>query len=351
MWKPYLCQDAQLWDGYVLSRPGLSPFLLYHWSSIIEKSYGHQPYFLALAAGGGAATRFSAVLPLIHFNSPAGPSRLISLPYLDYAGLAADDCQSGAELLDAALALAGELGADHVELRQDAHYALTAQMPADQGWNRHSFAFKIGLSRSLPGDAGILWQDLGAKVRNQIRKARKYGCRPTVGGEELLDPFYTIFATNMRDLGSPVHSYDFFTEIFKTFETAARIVLIEKEGVPLASSIVIRKGNTLYNPWASSLRAYRPLCPNMMLYWTMLSWACDLGLSCFDFGRSSPASSTYRFKKQWGAESRPLSWEIFSLPGYDWHPEKESLNLKGWKTLSLAESYRTGPGVRRGISL
>ncbi len=68
MWKPYLYHDAHSWDTYVFSRPELSPFLLYSWSSIIEKSYGHRPYFLALAEKCTAEKRVSAVLPLIHFH-------------------------------------------------------------------------------------------------------------------------------------------------------------------------------------------------------------------------------------------------------------------------------------------
>ena len=351
MWKSYLCRDAELWDSYVASRSEFSPFLLYDWSLIIEKSYGHKPYFLALSAGSGRQNRISAVLPLVHFHHPSGPNRLISLPYLDYCGLAGDENQSAGELLEAALALARELGAKHVELRQDACYPLTGQDMENSHWLRRTFSFKVGLSRLLPDNSEVLWQDLGAKVRNQVRKASTYGCCSKVGGEELLDPFYTVFATNMRDLCSPVHSYALFREIFKKIGKSVSIVLIEKEGLPLASSIVIRKGDTLYNPWASSLREYRPHCPNMMLYWTMLSWACDQGLSCFDFGRSSPGASTYRFKKQWGARSRPLSWEVFSLPGHKWYPEKESLSLKGWNRLALAETFRVGPEKRRWISL
>ena len=351
MWKAYLCQDDQTWDAYVASRPELGPFFRYGWSSIITKSYGHDCYFLAHPAQCGKESSFSALLPLVHFHRPAGANRLVSLPYIDYAGLAAKNTQSEAQLIKAAFALASDLGAEHVELRQDAYYPLTKRDIGAQGWQQHTFSFKVGLRCSLPTSHEILWENIGCKVRNQVRKARKCGCQPKVGGEELLPSFYTIFATNMRDLGSPVHSYDFFTEIFKTFRNSARIILIKKEEQPLASSIVIRKGDTLYNPWASSLRAYRPLCPNMMLYWTMLSWACDQKMTCFDFGRSSPGATTYKFKKQWGAQSRPLQWEVFSLPGHHWHPTRESLTLAKWNTLPLAETYKRGPQVRRWISL
>ena len=62
-------------------------------------------------------------------------------------------------------------------------------------------------------------------------------------------------------------------------------------------------------PWASSLREYFSLCPNNLLYWEMIRWGCKNGYQRFDFGRSSPDSGTYRFKKQWGAkeEAAPLA--------------------------------------------
>lgn len=352
MWKSYLCSDVEAWDKYVFSHPKAGPFLLHSWSSTIKNSYGHKPYFLALPDKRTATgNSYSAILPLVHLHHPGGPNRLISLPYIDFAGLFANDRQSAVELLHVAFELAEEFSVEHLELRQDASYAPLIQNTGLQSRKQQTFEFKVGLSRVLPRHSDILWQQLGSKVRNQVRKARKNGCTFRVGEEELLSSFYPVFATNMRDLGSPVHAFQFFTEIFKAFGDFVRVVLVEKDKQPLAASIVVRKGKTLYNPWASSLRTYRPLCPNMLLYWAMLSWACSQGLSCFDFGRSSPGASTYKFKKQWGAKSRPLSWEVFSLPGYKWHPENESLNLQGWSKLSVAKSYEIGPETRRWISL
>lgn len=117
------------------------------------------------------------------------------------------------------------------------------------------------------------------------------------------------------------------------------------------AALVFRFGETLYNPWASSLRSFRPLCPNMLLYWEMLSCACQQGLRFFDFGRSSPRASTCAFKLQWGAETRPLVWHLFSRHAQPWVPERESLVIASWKTLDLSVSRKRGPELRRWISL
>jgi hypothetical protein len=63
------------------------------------------------------------------------------------------------------------------------------------------------------------------------------------------------------------------------------------------------------------------------MYWHMLEQACLAGAKVFRFGRSTPDSGTYHFKKQWGAEPVKLYWYL--LPANpdvvpDISPPKES---------------------------
>jgi hypothetical protein len=60
----------------------------------------------------------------VHFHNPDGPSRLVSLSYIDYAGVSTDDWQSSVELLQVAFELVKELKVEHLEFRQDALYPL-----------------------------------------------------------------------------------------------------------------------------------------------------------------------------------------------------------------------------------
>ena len=62
----------------------------------------------------------------------------------------------------------------------------------------------------LPGECDNLWSRYSAKVRNQVRKGDKAGLSIRFGGHELLEDFYDVFATNMRDLGTPVYPRDLF---------------------------------------------------------------------------------------------------------------------------------------------
>jgi FemAB-related protein (PEP-CTERM system-associated) len=347
------CNSVSLWDSYVRSTSAGTPFHLCGWRSIIEDIYGHAAYFLSARVESDGRQWIAGVLPLVHFCCPRKESRLVSLPFLDFTGLLADDATIEQFLFQEALALAERVGAVHLELRQDHPLSFLQEknFAIPNQYQHQAHGFKVGLRRPLPASSEELWQSIGSKVRNQVRKARHCRCCDRVGGVELLDLFYAVFSRNMRDLGSPVHSRAFFTEILRQFGKQAAIILVEGDDEPLAAALVLQMGDTLYNPWASSLRAFRPLCPNMLLYWRMLAYGCEQGLDSFDFGRSSPGAPAYRFKKKWGAEVRPLTWHIFSRKPYSWNPERESLVIEPWKELDLDLSSATGPALRRWISL
>ena len=264
-----------------------------------------------------------------------------------------DDCESGRRLLLAALALAEELGADHVELRQDGALQTFFQqlLKTIDTWCYTPYNFKTGLQRPLPTSVDVLWPTLSAKVRNQIRKARRCGCVAKSGGVELLEDFYAVFSENMRDLGSPVHAAELFRSLIDSESLNTGIIVIYLHGKPAGAAVVLLHNETLYNPWASSLRSCRPSCPNMLLYWSMLEYAIANHCSWFDFGRSTPGAPTCRFKIQWGAGMEPLVWHVFSRKPQSWDPRSESLENENWKSIELERSRREGPALRKWISL
>ncbi len=336
--------DPAAWDAYVSVHPLGVYAHLHGWIETLASTYELRPFRLALASGG----RISGLVPLVLFAPPGKERRLISLPYTDAAGIIADDADVAVDLLQAALGLAADLGAEHLELRQAGDVFFRPHEP-DSAITHRPHSFKTGLVRDLPPSSAELWTGLDAKVRNQVRKARKSGCRAETGGIELLDRFYRVFSENMRDLGSPVHAFTLFQTMAASL--AGRIFLVSMAGEAAAGAIVFEKGATLFNPWASSLRRFRPQCPNMLLYWTMLAFGADGGYRRFDFGRSTPGASTCRFKLQWGAEMEPLVWHVFSRRGSHWDPRQESLVDAAWKSRDLHASRRQGPDIRRWISL
>lgn len=339
------------WDDYAAENRAAIFSHRYAWGECLAAAY-RMPIFRLAARHRSGDGPLAGILPLMLFAPPDREIRLISLPYTDAAGIVADDRSTTAALLAAALDLAGELAAVHVELRQAGIPGVFERaMNSLDGWSHEPHAFKTGLSRPLPDSPGELWSLLSAKVRNQVRKARNCGCTVAVGGAERVDDFYAVFSENMRDLGSPVHAPELFHGLLRHDSLGPRVVVVYLAAKPVAAAMVFSHKATLFNPWASSLRGFRPSCPNMLLYWAMLELAVAEGCRWFDFGRSSPGASTCRFKRQWGAKLQPLTWHVFSRAPFCWDPLSESLVDEQWKTMELAGSRRLGPARRRWISL
>jgi hypothetical protein len=96
--------------------------------------------------------------------------------------------------------------------------------------------------------------------------------------------------------------------------------------------------------WASSIREYNPLSPNMLLYATLMELAIQRGVRLFNFGRSTPGAATHRFKQQWGGEDVPLPW--VTQPRDDGDGARSRLMraaIGTWQRLPLGIANRLGP--------
>jgi hypothetical protein len=91
----------------------------------------------------------------------------------------------------------------------------------------------------------------------------------------------------------------------------------------------------------------------MLMYWSLLERAVHRGQAMFDFGRSSPDSNTYRFKKQWGARPAGTHWQYWlgrgnageMRPG---NPRYQRL-IRVWQHLPVTVTRLLGPWCVRGI--
>jgi FemAB-related protein (PEP-CTERM system-associated) len=332
--------QAAEWDGFVERHPEATGDHLWHWRRVIERVFGHQCVYLGARSGGTLV----GVLPLVLFRSRLFGRFAVSMPFLNYGGLLASEPEVRDALLRRAHNLTQAFGGSHLEFRHR-----TRQF-ADRPCRDH----KVALTMSLPTSSDELWKTIDRKARNQVRKAQKEGVAVTVGGSELVDDFYTVFARNMRDLGTPVYSSALFHEAATQFPDRIRIVLATFEGRPIAGAVAFTFAGTLLVPWASSLREYRHLCANMLQYWTMMEHAVAAGCHTFDFGRSSRGGGTQHFKQQWGAVESPLFWE-YSLITRGAPPDQGPANprfnlaIEAWKRLPLWMANRVGPAIVRNI--
>jgi FemAB-related protein (PEP-CTERM system-associated) len=328
------------WDRFVGRHPHASAYHVWKWRRVFERAFGHETLYLAARDHGSIV----AVLPLVIFKSRIFGRFGVSLPFVNYGGMLARDHAAAAFLIQRASALADEHRLAHLELRH------TARQFPELAARTH----KVGMLLRLERDPAKAWESLDRKVRNVVRKAQKSQLTARVGGAELLDRFYGVFAHNMRDLGTPVYSRRFFAEVIAACPDSARVFLVDRGDLTVAGAITLSHRDSIENPWASSLREYRSLAPNMLMYWRMLEHAIETGHATFDFGRSTPDEGTFHFKQQWGAEPTPLHWEYVlangrMLPNLSPSNPKYRAAIALWQRLPLAVANRLGPHIVRSI--
>ena len=311
------------------------------WFGAIQMAYGHTPVYLQAEDANGQA----AVLPAFLVRSRIFGTVIASMPFLDGGGPCGKTDDLAHVAVQSLIEEAARLGAGSVELRSTVEIDLPVPALED----------KVNLVRPLPRDGGELWGRLDARVRNQVRKAERSGLSVEFGHREALGAFYDVFAVNMRDLGSPVHARAFFASIVEAFGDRARVGLVRKGPTVIGGLIALAFKDTLVVPWASSLRQYLALCPNVLMYWETLAAACREGFARFDFGRSSRDSGTYRFKRQWGAEEVPLYWyQIPIRPGsarsLSATDSRGAMLVALWRRLPVGVTRLVGPRVRKYLT-
>jgi FemAB-related protein (PEP-CTERM system-associated) len=388
MLKVVRIKDDPSWDQYVFNNAMSNPYQASDWLKIINSAYDNKCYPLAVVRNQTQADEayfadsLKGILPLVFLEKFIFGKRLVSLPYFDHGGILTDSVEGEERLLQAAIHLGKKLGAKSIELRQTEKLAtfenaannekkpharsmelepgITAKswQSSDVTWSLKKH--KVRLLLSLPGDSKALMKSFKSKLRSQIKRPIKAGLEAKIGGVELLNDFYSVFSINMRDLGSPVHSKALPRCVLDCLNDEARVVMVYHKHTPVAASLMVGFNGTMINPWSSALRQYSKDSPNMLLYWTMLSYAANHGYKFFDFGRSTPGEGTYRFKAQWGAEPHPMYWYTIHLdkskPSDHVENEtsiskKRALAVQLWQKLPVPITRIIGPPIRKHIDL
>ena len=329
------------WDAYVASKGNAS--IYHHWcfKDIIESAFGHQTVYLMATDTDG---KTCGVLPAVELNSKLFGHFIVSLPFFTYGAMLAESEAVESKLAEVLCQYAEENGIEHVELRATRPLgALQGRLPEK--------THKVSMVRELPDSSEQLWSDIGTKVRAQIKKAQRFELEVKFGKVELLNDFYAVFSENMRDLGTPVYSKRLFKEILvSTLEGQIDIGVVYHQSKPVSCCFLMRHQGMMEIPWASALNSVNHMNVNMFMYWHILQKAVSDGCEFFDFGRSSKDASTYRFKKQWGAEPRQLYW-YYWLPEGNELPElnpdnpKYKLMISVWQKLPVWLTQLIGPPV------
>jgi serine/alanine adding enzyme len=332
--------DDGTWDAYVAGHPDRCAYHYAAWARVVSRAFGHEAVMLAALTAG----RVVGVLPLIVMRSRLFGRFVVSLPYLNQGGLLADDAGAETALISRAIGVSRDAGADYLELRHTRRHSL----------NLSDRQHKVAMTLALNSTADQQWQALDRKVRNQVRKGEKSNLTVVGGGEDLIGSFYAVFARNMRDLGTPVFGVRIFDEALKAFPDRCRVFCAQHQGSTVAAAIVHWRGDSLEVIWASALRESNRLSANVLLYWHLVQFAIEQKCTRFEFGRCTPGEGPFQFKRQWGAEPRPLVWEYWHAnPSVDHDKSPSNPKYRAavavWQRLPLGITTMIGPRIVRSL--
>ncbi|MDX9701525.1 MAG: FemAB family PEP-CTERM system-associated protein [Candidatus Auribacterota bacterium] len=332
----------EAWNNYVADQPVCSVYHMVEWKEIICKACYLRPYYFYAVDG---SDRICGVLPLFRSKSFLFGTYLTSIPFFNYGGVAADSQEIAGLLFKAGIEAARECNAEYMELRHKETFLLD---------NVPSKTHKVRMVLDLPDTPDILWDSFKSKLRSQIKRASRENMSVRIGGMDLLTDFYRVFSANMRDLGTPVWPKKLFYHILDQLSDLAFICVVYYKKTPVATGFLLGFGDTMEIPFASSLRKYNTLSPNMLLYWNVLEFSCSKKFKKFDFGRSSPDAGTYRFKEQWGAVPQTLHWQYWlprgsAMPEINPQNPKYQLAISAWRKLPVVVANTIGPHIARNL--
>ncbi len=327
-----LKSQSRIWDEYVSSSRTASMYHLSGWIDVIKNSFQFEPYYVQLMEN----EEIAAILPLFLVKKPFGKRGFLSMPFVSYGGVCAECEEKGQRIIDETVEVGKREAIDYAEFRNLALFGTDLQLNLE----------KANYLLDIRNSKDDLLKKFRKQTRNRIRKSKKKGL-VVKRGHDLLPDFYELFAIAMKEHGTPVMPFSFFSEVISTFADLVTVLVAYKEKTAVGAKLSFIYKDTYYLAWGGYPNRYRKELANYLLTWEVIKIAKDLGLTSIDFGRSTKNSGPANFKKYFNAEEKQLYFQYWSDSGKPATPstarDKYSLMINIWKKLPLRMTKMIGP--------
>ena len=326
--------DAKDWDEFACSNTSGSIFHTLAWRRILERTFFYKSIYVAAYENGAIC----GIVPLFLVPRPFGGSVLVSVPFGVYGGIVAEGHAVAMSLLNAIKHMVVEKGVNSLELRQ--FEKLDERLPIKDLY--YTFVREIydGEEKNMAA--------IPRKQRRMIRQGIKYGLRSQVGGLDLLQDFYFVYSTSLRNLGTPAFPLIYFQVLFQELGAQCKILSVFYENKVVASVLTFFYRDCVMPYYGGGLPEYQHLAIYDYMYWELMRYGWEHGYKLYDFGRSKHNTGPFHFKRHWGFEPRALPYQYY-LPKGGSIPNVNPLNPKIqpfialWKHLPLSMANRLGP--------
>ncbi len=337
-----VADDLTAFDDYVAGSAAALPFHRRAWGDAIAAACRQKAHYLVAKR----RDRVVGALPLTEIRSLLFGKNLVSCGFAVGGGPLFDDEAALAALDSAAWKIARDGGIDVLEYR--------TVDPLHQDWARKEGIY-AGFVKPIAKTTEENLTAIPRKQRAEVRKSLKLGLDVRIASDgKALDDHYRIYSTSVRNLGTPVFPRGLFREVLSRFGADADILTVYKDGAPVASVLSLYHGGTVYPYWGGGTLEARSLRANEHMYWMLMEHARKRGCTSFDFGRSKVGTGPYSYKKNWGFEPQPLTYEYRLAPGTDMpdlnpNSPKFKAMTEIWQRLPLWLANAAGPLIARNL--
>jgi len=348
--------DKHLWNEYIKRNPHSHVYHLWEWGDVLCKTYKYERHYVAVKKGD----HILGVFPCLFIKSLFFGKRLISLPFVEYAGpLLKNDLDPYTaklvliQLSDYIDTLAKKLKADYIEIRHPPPFLSPLLLSMNFKVLRRHVTFRVDLTN---GESKI-WRALDKKCRNSLRKAMKAGVKIEEVDLDGLELYYDLYLDAQKRLGSPPHSFSFFRNAYNAFKPAGllEMTLAIYEDRPIAGVMTFCFRDKLY--WFGNVtnRKYSSLNPTNLLLWQTIQRGIQSKFRVFDLGQTRKEEfGIYHFKSGWGGSETNLEDFVFMSKNVELPNPRQRKYVflsRVWSMMPKALARKIGPRVIGGIGL
>lgn len=332
--------DENAWDVYVMSHPSATVFHLTAWKRVIEKTFGHKSHYLIEKKNGF----IKGICPMFELKSILFGHSFISIPFAELGGVLSDNENIETDLINRACRIAESEKAQYLELRNRKEL---------DGFGTKSLYYNF--RKKIFSDHDENLNAIPRKSRAMVRNAIKKGLTAETG-HHLLDEFYKILALNYHRLGTPIFPKKFFNNFLTEYGKNADLLVVRtREGHLAAAVLFFIFKDQMIPYYAGSDFQFRQLGPNDFMYWELMKRAVEKGCTLFDYGRSKEGTGSFNFKKHWGFEPTPLSYQyhlvtLNELPNLSPANPKYRKKIEMWQRLPHLITKTAGPLISRNLA-
>ncbi len=327
------------WDAFVDRCPEATFFHLSAWRNVLQSVFGHKTRYLYADRGGSIV----GVLPLAEVKSWLFGHSLQSLPFCVYGGTAVTHIDATLALHTAAREGAKQVGAEHLELRN--------RESKEPGWPRQELY--VTFRKAILPDAEANMLAIPRKQRAMVRKGIKSGLVAVI--DDSVDRFFALYSENVHRHGTPALPKRYFEFLQQAFGKDCEILTVaDSQGRAISSVLSFYFRDEVMPYYAGDHERARDVAGNDFKYWELMRRACEKGYRVFDYGRSKRGTGSFDFKRNWGFEATPLSYE-YALLRRERIPENNPLNPKYrafiaiWRRLPIGLANAIGPFIVRNL--